>query len=304
MTYIANRLQARDEQTIAQAELDLHIAEQAETLAPEELTTLEINCHHYEVYAGKRLIAYITYDNTEFVTQPWVVMVNGVEKFRHNTQAWCHRFINWHHKEGTLNPPIQGEIPEIPTISEICFFDHEALVNGELVASISFDSEKHEDLYWRVLVNNIEIFRDTTAPRCHSYIKQHYQQGTLPVQQPFVESCTTGNEIMVQIAHACEQYGLELVGDHGDIHRDNVKLGQVGCTKDQWWFIRAGEFQEKVPCDSAMDAIYWLSMADTLPSTEALDYDQLLDLPFDQLISMQWERLLRYAAESQELVAA
>ncbi|WP_414579488.1 hypothetical protein [Anabaena sp. CCY 9402-a] len=50
---------------------------------PESFITVEINHYHHEVYAGKTLIAYITYDNSEFVTQPWVVMVCGEEKFCH-----------------------------------------------------------------------------------------------------------------------------------------------------------------------------------------------------------------------------
>ncbi|UKP00987.1 hypothetical protein [Nostoc sp. UHCC 0870] len=298
MTYIANRLQATEEQTIAQAELDLHIVDQAKAVAPEKLTTVEINSQHYEIYAGKRLIAYITYDQGEFVTQRWIVMVSGVEVFRYTTLTRCQRYVQWHHKDGTLNLPVSGETQEVPTISEICFYDHEALVSGELVASIGFDSENHENLYWRVMVNNIEIFRDSTAPRCHSYVKQHYQQGTLPVQQPFAEPCTTGNEIMAQIADECEKYGLELLDD--GVYRNDTKLGEVGCTDEQWWFIRAGESQEKVPCDSAMDAVYWLSMVDAV---KALDYEQLLDLPFEMLTAHDWQKLFEYQAHSDLLAA-
>ncbi|MFN6565588.1 MAG: hypothetical protein RMY28_038130 [Nostoc sp. ChiSLP01] len=69
-----------------------------------------------------------------------------------------------------------------------------------------------------------------------------------------------------------------------------------------WWFIRAGESQDKVPCDSAMDAVYWLSMVDTVLATEALDYEQLLDLPFDQLTSVQWRKLLEYETEVERWV--
>ncbi|MBD2682663.1 MULTISPECIES: hypothetical protein [Nostoc] len=186
---------AKDEQEIAQGEFEQYIADQAEAIAPEPLTTVEINFYHHEIYCGKELIAYITYDHSEFMTQPWLVMVNGEEKFRANTWAKCHRYISWHHKDGTLNPFALTEVPEVPTITEISFYDQEALVNGELVASISFDSENHENLYWRVLVNDVEIFRDTTPARCQSYAKQQYQQSTLPVQEPFEEPCTTGNEV-------------------------------------------------------------------------------------------------------------
>lgn len=176
-----------DEQTTAQAELDGFIATQAQAVAPEPLTTVEINSNHYEVYAGKQLIAYIAYDHNEFVTQPWLVMVNGEEKFRDTTVARCQRYIEWHHKDGTLYPFALAEVPEVPKISELSFYDQEAFFDGELVASIFYDHDNFQDLYWRVIINDKEIFRDTTSARCHSYVKQQYQQGTLPVQEAFEE---------------------------------------------------------------------------------------------------------------------
>ncbi|MBD2359475.1 hypothetical protein H6G41_33735 [Tolypothrix sp. FACHB-123] len=310
MTYSTNTQQALsnfncntpDEQALAQAELYNHLEAQAEAVAPEQLTTVEINSYHYEVYALKQLIAYISYDYDEFVTQPWVVMTSGEEKFRHTTIAQCQRYIEWHYKDGTLKPAIPSEIREVPKISEISFYDQEALIDGELVASISYDSDNREDLYWRVLVNNIEIFRDTTPARCHSYIKQQYQQGTLPVEEPFVEPCTTGNKIMAQIANECEKHGLELLDD--GIYRNEVKLGQAGCTEGNWWFVRASELQVQVTCDSVIDAVLCLSIADTVPDAGVIDCEQLLDLPFDQLTTVQWRQLLEYKAEKEELVAA
>ncbi|YAF98998.1 MAG: hypothetical protein AB3A66_28800 (plasmid) [Nodularia sp. CChRGM 3473] len=313
------QLQKIDEQATAQAELDQYISEQAQAIAPEELTTVEINCHHFEIFAGTRLIAYISYDHGEFVTQNWVVMVNGEEKFRHAAISQCHRFIDWHHKEGTLNPQISSssEIPEVPIISEISFYDQEASVGGELVASVEYDHDNHENLYWRVLVNNIEIFRDTTPARCHSYVKQHYQQGTLPVQELFVEeagvqgagcrgetsphlpapcplSSSTGNEIMVQIFNECQKYGLELLDD--EIYRNDDKLGQVGQTNGTWWAIRTGENQTRVVCDCAMDAVWWLSMTDTSSTTDKY----LQNRPLEQLTSTELEQLFATA----ELVTA
>ncbi|WP_242049366.1 hypothetical protein [Aulosira sp. FACHB-615] len=301
MTYTTYTQQEVNEQTVAQSEFDQYLATQSQAIAPEPLTTVEINSHHFEIYAGKWLVAYITYNYDEFVTQPWIVMVNGVEKFRHNTQAWCHRFIEWHYKDGTLNPQPSADVLEVPFISEISFYDQEVLADGELVASVSYSHDDQQNSYWQVMINNMEIFTDSTPVRCHSYVKQQYQAGLLPVQKPFEEPCTTGNEIMVQIAQACENFGLELLDD--GIYRGDEKLGEVGETKGAWWFVRANESSEKAPCDSAMDAVYWLSMVDTLPSAEALDYEQLLNLPFDQLTSVQWERLLEYEPVL-ELVAA
>jgi hypothetical protein len=336
---------AKDEQAIAQGEFEQYIADQAQAVAPEELTVIEINPHHFEIFAGKRLIAYISYDNGEFVTQPWLVMVNGEEKFRANTWAKCHRFIYWHHKDGTLNnsqlpsrnsqlnfitksqefgslmhqspheinncelrtancelpqdgtlnPFALAEVPEVPTITEISFYDQEAFVNSELIASISFDSENHENLYWRVLVNNKEIFRDITPERCQSYVKQQHQQGTLPVQEPFEEPCTTGNEIMAQIASECEKQGLELLDD--GIYQDDIKLGSVGCTDGNWWVIRTSSGQQKRVCGSVDEAVRMLLVA------EVVSYEELLDKAFDELTADEW-RLLIESEPVREFLAA
>ena len=86
--------------------------EQATTQAPEQLTTVEISFYDHEIYAGKSLIATITHDDD--LTQPWVVMMRGVEKFRANTWARCHRYIEWHHFDGTLNKPISSAQTELP----------------------------------------------------------------------------------------------------------------------------------------------------------------------------------------------
>ncbi|MBD2498918.1 hypothetical protein [Nostoc sp. FACHB-280] len=291
------RIAAPDEQAITQDELNKYVAEQAEAIAPEELTVTEINPHHFEIFAGKQLIAYISYDSSEFVTQPWVVMVNGNEIFRHNTQARCFRYIEWHYKDGTLPLPLPApaQFPEVPTITEISFYDQEAFAGEQLVASVSYDHENYQDLYWCVLVNNSEIFRDTTPQRCHSYIKQQYQQGTLPVQQAFEEPCTTGNEIMVQIFNACEQHGLELLDD-GIYTSDGEKLGEIGFTDGHWWFIRAASEGQKVACESVDEAVRMLLVV------EVLDWDELLNRPFDQLSQQEW-RLLMEFEPVQELVA-
>jgi hypothetical protein len=295
-----------DNQTLAQTELDNYIATQAQAVAPEPLTTVEINFYHHEVYCGKELIAYIAYDHDDLVTQRWLVMANGKEEFRANTWAKCYRFITWHHFDGTLREtfPAPLEVAEAPTILEISFYDQEAFVGDKLVASISYDHGNYQNLYWRVLVNNVEIFRDLSAARCHSYIKQQYQQGTLPVQEQLPEEvCTTGNEVMAQIFNECEKYGFEILDD--GIYQNDVKLGEVGHTDDGWWVMRTGEYQQ-MPCDSAMDAVWWLSMVDVLPTAEVADCEELLDRPFDELTPDEWQRLREYApvVASRELVTA
>ncbi|MEH1770985.1 hypothetical protein [Nostoc sp.] len=97
-------LAAPDEQALAQAELDNYIADQAQAIAPEPLTIVEISFDHHEYYADDKLVASISYDDNH-LTQRWVVMINDEEIFRANTLMRCDRFICTHYKDGSL--PVQ-----------------------------------------------------------------------------------------------------------------------------------------------------------------------------------------------------
>ncbi|MBD2505585.1 hypothetical protein [Anabaena azotica] len=264
---------ALDEQTLAQAELDNYIANQAQAIAPEELTTQQINPHHFEVYAGNRLVAYISYDNNEYVTQRWVVMVNGEEKFRHFAISQCHRFINWHHKDGTLNPPAQTVVPEVPKVQEISLCDQELVIQGEQIASIEFDHDNYQDLYWRIIINGREIYRDTTPAKCHSYVKQQYQQGMLPVQAQFEEPSATANEIIARL------------GDEEEL--TNLQPVEVIQKNGEFWFV-AVSLKPQPVADDSMGA----------------SGEDCLDMPFDQLTPDEWLTLIETEAPSSELVAA
>jgi hypothetical protein len=50
-----------------------------------DIRAVEISFYDHEIYAGDKLIASITHDSDDFVTQRWVVMVNGLEIHRANT---------------------------------------------------------------------------------------------------------------------------------------------------------------------------------------------------------------------------
>ncbi|MBN3906591.1 MAG: hypothetical protein HWQ35_08535 [Nostoc sp. NMS1] len=111
VNYQASKIQklspaAPDEQALAQAELDHFIATQAQAIAPEPLTIVEISFDHHEYYAGNQLIASISHDDNH-LTQRWVVMVNQKELFRANTLMRCDRFICTHYNDGSL--PVQEE---------------------------------------------------------------------------------------------------------------------------------------------------------------------------------------------------
>ncbi|WDD36134.1 hypothetical protein PQG02_31120 (plasmid) [Nostoc sp. UHCC 0926] len=212
---------------------------------------------------------------------------------------------------------------EAPTILEISFYDQEAFVGDYLVVSISYDHGNYQNLHWRVLVNNVEIFRDLSAARCHSYIKQQYQQGTLPVQEQLPEeeaegqgafskgeeisplhpapcslsSSTTGNEIMVQIFDEYEKYGFEILDD--GIYQNDVKLGEVGCTDGGWWVMRTGECQQLV-CGCAVEAVRLLSMVNVSTDGKSIFDGYFLEQPLEQLTGDKLQRLLTRA----ELVTA
>ncbi|MBD2535338.1 hypothetical protein H6G97_40460 [Nostoc flagelliforme FACHB-838] len=109
VNYQASKIQkltpvAPDNQALAQAELDNYIADQAQAIAPEPLTIVEISFDHHEYYADDKLVASISHDDTH-LTQRWVVMVNDEEVFRANTLMRCDRFICTHYKDGSL--PVQ-----------------------------------------------------------------------------------------------------------------------------------------------------------------------------------------------------
>ncbi|QHG20789.1 hypothetical protein [Nostoc sp. ATCC 53789] len=111
VNYQASKVQkltpaAPDNQALAQAELDNYIADQAQAIAPEPLTIVEISFDHHEYYAGDELVASISHDDNH-LTQRWVVMVNEKELFRANTLMRCDRFICTHYKDGSL--PVQEE---------------------------------------------------------------------------------------------------------------------------------------------------------------------------------------------------
>jgi len=106
ITHQSNQLQKVDNQATAQAEFDNYIADQAQAVAPEPLTIVEISFSDHEYYAGNQLIASISHDDNH-LTQPWVVIVNDTEVFRANTIIRCDRFICTHYKDGSL--PVQEE---------------------------------------------------------------------------------------------------------------------------------------------------------------------------------------------------
>jgi len=91
-----------------------------------ELETVEIDFYEHEIYAVGKLIASIRYDDD--LTQPWLVLINGVEVFRDNTFKGCHSFITWHYKENTLPEPqaVVSQVSYVPEPVEEAYSEFQA----------------------------------------------------------------------------------------------------------------------------------------------------------------------------------
>jgi hypothetical protein len=185
--------------------------------------------------------------------------------------------------------------PEELRIVEISFYDHEYYADDKLIATITHDDNDFVTQRWVVMVNNTEVFRAATPMLCHRYICNHYKDGSLPVQEQEPIPCTSENRVMAHIFNECQKYGFEILDD-GTYHND-VKLGQVGCTDGNWWVMQGSSVQQQYS-DSVFDAVRLLSMV-----SELGDCEQLLDLPFEQLTTLDWQQLQNYKPVP-ELVAA
>jgi hypothetical protein len=90
-----------------------------------DIKAVEICFEEHEIYAGERtislveplvekccrlrLIAKIILSHEDFETQPWIVIINGIEIHRGNTWMKCFHYITWHFTQGTL-PEQQEEV--------------------------------------------------------------------------------------------------------------------------------------------------------------------------------------------------
>ncbi|MBD2496766.1 hypothetical protein [Nostoc sp. FACHB-280] len=172
----------------------------------------------------------------------------------------------------------QATTTEQVTSVEIDFYEHEIYCGQKLIARIIYD---HKDLTqpWVVEVNNQEVFRKSWWQKCFDNISWHYKRGTLPLQKEELPIVTTGNEIMAEIAQACEVLGYELCDD--GIYHNGKRLKEIVYKKGTYCYVQSLPPQPESP-------------------GEGLD---LLDKPFDQITREEWLMLAEYEP-AQELVAA
>ncbi|MBO3464427.1 hypothetical protein G7B40_024805 [Aetokthonos hydrillicola Thurmond2011] len=70
--------------------------------------------------------------------------------------------------------------PEIQFIDLDGFYNYEAQLAGEVIATITHDCEGFVTQPWIVMVGEVEVHRADTWAKCADYIRWHYKQGTLP----------------------------------------------------------------------------------------------------------------------------
>lgn len=183
------------------------------------------------------------------------------------------------------------------TLIEISFYDHEIYAGDKLIACITHDSDDFATQRWVVMINDVEIHRANTWAKCHDYIIWHYKQGTLPTQQQEEEIAATENKETMQVA-LTEKSEFELPDD--SIYCNWVKLGEVNCTDGNWVVRVSPQHKLQVPFNKAFDVLWSLWMVEVSPPEDNQSTninkscEKLLDQPFDELISEEWERLRLY----------
>ncbi|WP_341531670.1 hypothetical protein WKK05_38810 (plasmid) [Nostoc sp. UHCC 0302] len=262
----STQLQKVGEQTVAQAELNRYIAQQAEAVAPEELRTVEISFYDHEVYAGDEIIAWITYDN--HLTQPWVVLVEGVEKFRANTYARCYRFIQWHHKDGTLN-------------ERVPFGEAELVTENQQLALPPQKPELPHTTENRIMAH---IFNE-----CQNYGFEILDDGIYHNDLKLGQvGCTNGNWWVIVGCSGQQQYSNSVYEAVRSLSIVDTSLS----TEPTPEYLQYRPLQQLTTEELQQ-----------LLDAEATECEQLLDRPVDELTSEDWERLRGYESHL-ELVAA
>ncbi|NJL38729.1 MAG: hypothetical protein HC899_19770 [Leptolyngbyaceae cyanobacterium SM1_4_3] len=78
--------------TVTRQALESHRLKSLQSLS--EIKAVEISFEEHEIFVGERaiakrcclrLIAKIIYDDSDFITQPWMVIINGLEIHRAST---------------------------------------------------------------------------------------------------------------------------------------------------------------------------------------------------------------------------
>ncbi len=95
---------------------------------------------------------------------------------------------------------------ETVTVQEIDFYTHDILVDGEVKATLSHDSE-HLTQPWVISFSGVEVFRDATYNRCYRWFVTHHAAGTLPIikvleveEVEIVSTVEVGNYTLIHVS--------------------------------------------------------------------------------------------------------
>ncbi len=262
---------APDEQAAAQAEFDSYIADQAQAIAPEPLTIVEISFDHHEYYADDKLVASISHDD-KHLTQRWVVMINDKELFRANTLMRCDRFICTHYKDGSL--PVQ---------------EKEAEVQGSRGA----EGKNLQQLSPLPLCASAPMLSSSTENQIMAHIFnecQNYNNSQFASRNSQLNAITKSEKL-----YTCNDSIINSL--------DNCELRTANCELlSNWWVKRRYSVQQQYS-NSVYDAVRSLSMADTSFATEpTLEY--LQHRPLQQLTTDELQQLLNAEVANCEQLTA
>lgn len=147
----------------------------ARVAAKEQVVTIqEIDFYTHEILVDGKVQATINHDS-ENLTQPWVVSINGVECFRDTTYNRCYRWFMIHHNAGTLPNPEVLEIEEVEIVPTTQVGDYSLILVSVEPNIKTFRCYKNDSLlgvifqhqhYWSNSIDNIQHFEAIDAAVC------------------------------------------------------------------------------------------------------------------------------------------
>ncbi|MBN3949404.1 MAG: hypothetical protein HWQ38_24240 [Nostoc sp. NMS7] len=180
------------------------------------------------------------------------------------------------------------------------FYNFEAQANGQTIAELSHDAFNSLNA-WYVSVSGIEVYRTSLYCQATDWVKSQYIAGTLSKHNHCQVQALTTREERAATIEVLEQHGDEFV-----VHN---------CENDHYYVVRPNYPEFKGRCECAdchyrgVKCKHQIAVENFLEETfptVARFVDDLLDKPFDELSSEEWERLKNKSATSDrmELLAA
>ncbi|MEH2070047.1 MAG: hypothetical protein V7K47_18110 [Nostoc sp.] len=212
--------------------------------------------------------------------------------------AWVNAIVA--HQSSQVQKVEQKRTEDDVTFTDIDgFYNFEAKVNGEVIAELSHDTFNSEKP-WYVIVSGVEIYRSSLWCESTDWVKQQYVADALSKHQPQQVQVLTTREERAATIEVLEQHGEEFV-----VHN---------CENDHYYVVRPNHPEEKQRCECAdchyrsvkckhQIAVENYLVQQRLEKLVAVtpSPEELLDKPFDELTTTEWERLREYSAPTQSI---